>query len=167
MNSGLLTRCLNVAECKQLTIQVDDYFLNGTINQIPITPTFGWPNVLSFPLPDTPEISIFTLTQNNINRCGILASSDDGMVMTDGLHWKCSDVEYPGWMDVDYDDSLWNDAKVYGPNDGTWRPLATSISPLASWIWGSNIADGAKTFCRGKFGKDIFIIITYSTIRLR
>lgn len=55
--------------------------------------------------------------------------------------WKCTDQEYPGWREVNFDDSGWSQAWDHGPEN-------SRIGPARN-IWTRDITELAYVYCRG------------------
>lgn len=69
---------------------------------------------------------------------GLLASTDT--IRTDGT-WKVTTNYTPGWMDMNFDDTTWNNATTYGYNGvGPWK-ARPGISEDAQWISTENNLD--------------------------
>ena len=65
-------------------------------------------SVISFPLNTHSVIAIYT--RNTGGPKGIMASTTTGLV-SDGS-WRCSDKWVAGWMNPDFDDTVWPWAKI-------------------------------------------------------
>jgi hypothetical protein len=89
---------------------------------------------------------------------GILASVEGQQLATDQT-WKCTTSYFPNWMSTTFDDSLWPNAAIAGPNSAAdihgYQPL---IDSTAKWIWTSNYVDpniDSIVYCRGYLGKAV------------
>lgn len=116
---------------RTLTITADDesfLFLDG--EEISLTHSKAWdvPDTVLL-LKDTKLIAVKAI--NDYADAGIIASTDDGYVITNSS-WKCTNKKSFGWEGLDFDDSDWAPAsysKAYYE-----KPIA-GIRNDAQWIW--------------------------------
>src|SRR6218665_1742468 len=83
---------------------------------------------------------------------GILASTDDGSILTDSS-WKCTNVLYRGWQLIGFDDSSWPSAYVISLHQTTPWTLVPGIKTNAYWIWTpKNKGGDLVVYCRKNLG---------------
>ncbi len=82
---------------------------------------------------------------NSVKTGAYIAASFSTGFKTAIDRWKCTNQEYPGWRNVDYDDTDWSPAVEYGP--------ARNVD--AQKIWTADTVTGQYVYCRGYFGKMI------------
>lgn len=79
---------------------------------------------------------------------GILASTDDGSILTDSS-WKCTNQHYAGWETVGFDDSDWPAAHQVAIHQTLPWKLVPGIRTNAFWIWTRHYVNGDWTvYCR-------------------
>jgi hypothetical protein len=81
---------------------------------------------------------------------GLIASLSNNIVTDDS--WRCADVTFDGWMKLEFNDSTWQHAIVYGNNSSpTWPLLSVKgISETAKWIWSGGVDANRHVYCRKK-----------------
>ena len=79
---------------------------------------------------------------------GILASTDDGSLLTDSS-WKCTNQHFSGWETVEFDDSQWPAAHQVAIHETLPWKIVPGIRTNAYWIWTRNYVNGDWTvYCR-------------------
>lgn len=68
---------------------------------------------------------------NNMADAGIIASTDDGYVITNSS-WRCSKKKRFGWEGLDFDDADWAPASY---SKSYYVKPITGIRGDAQWIW--------------------------------
>lgn len=134
---------------------VDDFlwlYIDGVeITDLPNSIHHDTPDVIDLPC-TTRLIGIHG--RNDFSVSGIVASTDDNYVLTNSS-WKCSNVNYPGWAEIDFDDSAWVSAMEYGNNGGNDWVYIPTISSDAEWIWlRQDEPMDIDVYCRKKLGKE-------------
>ena len=78
-----------------------------------------------------------------------LSKSDHGFYTH--THWKCTNVEEPGWFTTRFDDSHWPQAIVVDHSFGFYRQdeYLNEWTGLEKFIWTSSIAD-LNMYCRAR-----------------
>ena len=88
--------------------------------------------------------------RNENGPMGFILSTDHGFV-SDST-WKCTETEHADWFTLDFDDSTWEDATLYGRHsDGPWNGNfgPDPISTDALWIWTDSPETSDQTiYCR-------------------
>lgn len=120
----------------------------------------GLPNGGNYGFADVVDLPCYTrliaIHGNNVGSVGgILASTDDDYVLTNSS-WRCSNVNHPGWEQIDFDDSAWVTPTEYGRNgEGVWGVIS-GISSNAVWIWFTQPTDPGpiddNLYCRKLLG---------------
>lgn len=138
---------------RKFTITVDN-MLELYIDGVPI---LNLPNRNNWKDPDSVNMNCSTKviavkgTDDRIKRASILASTDDGYVMTNAS-WKCTSVYYTGWELVTYDDSNWPAAYITADHQTVSLALLAAIRTDAYWIWTPNYISGPDedivVYCR-------------------
>lgn len=149
--SFLLRSAVVTSTCRVLKIDTDDsyrLYLDGSkINGLIYNDKFNGSFVDQYPadsvsLPYTTKV-IAVEGSNAKSYGGILASTDDGYILTNSS-WKCTDNRVIGWQKVGFDDSLWPPA-----NQTITRPFTQGIRSDAFWIWTTKYYYGdSDVFCR-------------------
>ena len=97
---------------------------------------------------------------------GILASTDDGSILTDSS-WKCTNVLYKGWQLVDFDDSSWPSAYAISLHQTTPWTLVPGIKTNAYWIWTPKYQGGdLVVYCRKYIGRPIKLLFSSTQNRM-
>lgn len=106
------------------------YFDACALNMSALENARNWKisDTVSFPL----TASVVAIRVFNVGSVGGLLASSDYFV-TD-RRWKVSDACEDGWMDVDFDDSLWQNASIRMTNSEKSNNSISSISNMAAWI---------------------------------
>ena len=125
--------------CIVLNITADNVivqlFIDGceTVN---LTNAADWTQSDSVWLPLSTEV-IAVQIANIGSVSGLLAST---LLLVTNHTWKATNTYQPGWMNVRFDDSSWENATEYGTNGAPPWGFIGGISPRASWISTSNVS---------------------------
>jgi len=148
-------------------VTVDDIlrlYIDGVeITDLPNSEFHDIPDVVNLPC-TTRLIGIHGSNGPDGAVAGIVASTDDNYVLTNSS-WKCSNVSYPGWAEVDFDDSAWESALEFGNNGGNGWVHIPAISSDAEWIWLRQYYSDwelmdSNVYCRKRLGKKNCIVHT-------
>jgi len=149
---------------RKLTITVDNtmrLYIDGT-EKTGLVNANDWTKADTVDLPWTARVIAVQGTDVGAV-AGILASTDDGSILTDSS-WKCTNVYYEGWQLVDFDDSCWPSAHVIALHQTSPWTLVEGIKTNAYWIWTPKYTGGdLVVYCR----KNIGIEPLFSSIQSR
>jgi hypothetical protein len=80
---------------------------------------------------------------------GFLASTSDGLLLTDSS-WKCtSQPQTAGWADPNFNDNSWPAAVMVSPNRSPdVHGIIAEINSNAYWIWAADSGSSGTVYCR-------------------
>ena len=138
---------------RKLTITVDNsmrLYIDGT-EKAGLVNANDWTKADTVDLPWTARTIAVQGTDHFVVG-GILASADDGSILTDSS-WKCTNAYHNGWQLADYDDSSWPSAYAIAVHQTSpWR-LVPGIKTNAYWIWTPKYQGGdLVVYCRKDIG---------------